>query len=31
MKFAVAALIASVAAVNRGDGYPENLNEMFPS
>ena len=31
MKFAVAALIATVTAVQRGDGYPENLNEMFPN
>ena len=29
MKFAVLALIAATQA--RGDGYPENLNEMFPN
>ncbi len=33
MKFAIAtlALIASVEAVQRGDGFPEHLGEMFPN
>ena len=33
MKFAAAtlALIASVEAVQRGDGFPEHLGEMFPN
>ena len=31
MKFAVCALIATASAVQRGDGFPEHLGEMFPN
>merc|ERR1712166_1268461 len=31
MKFAVCALIATASTVQRGDGFPEHLGEMFPN